>query len=140
MTPYSKLALSLVFAAFFSIAAVADVVDYDANFGVFSFEQGTSPAVPGRHSRISQSSLHYKLGSHSLEWRWNRQSSTIRIPGPIPYLPANPDPKETSVSTFVFWVYSKDPIDGELRFSFMKNGHECCFFNYKLGFKGWRGA
>lgn len=140
MTPYLKLALSLVFAAFFSIAAVADVVDYDANFGVLSFEQGTFPAVAGRHSSISQSSLHYKLGSHSLEWTWNRPGSTLNIPRPIPYLSSNPDPKETSVSTFVFWIYSKDAIDGELRFSFRKNGRECCFFYYKLGFKGWRGA
>ena len=58
----------------------------------------------------------------------------------IPYLPKNPDPKETSVSSFVFWIYSPEKLDGTLLFSFMKEGRECCHFTYSLGFKGWRGA
>ena len=58
----------------------------------------------------------------------------------IPYLPKNPDPKETSVSSFVFWIYSPEKLDGTLRFSFMKEGRECCHFTYSLGFEGWRGA
>ncbi len=140
MTSYSKSILSLLSAVLFSLTAIADAVDYDAGHGVLSFEQGTAPVIAGKHSCVSQSSLHYKLGSHSLEWTWDRPGAAIRIPGPIPYLSSNPDPKETSVSTFVFWVYAKDAIDGELRFSFRKKGRECCHFNYKLGFQGWRGA
>ena len=27
-----------------------------------------------------------------------------------------------------------------MRFSFRKNGKECCYFTYKLGFNGWRGS
>ncbi len=123
-----------------SSAAAADVVDYGPDRGVLSFEKDTSPVVPGRGSSVSLSTCHYKLGSHSLLWKWKREGAEISIPGPVPYLKKNPNPKETSVSTFVFWVYSAEPLEGSLHFSFRKGGRECCGFEYGLGFSGWRGA
>lgn len=137
---FAKTYIALAAAAFLSFGAAAQSVDYGIDNGVLSFENGTSPAVPGRHSSVSVSGLHYKLGTHSLEWSWKRAGARLSIPGQIPYMKDNPDPKETSVSTFVFWVYSDTPLDGSLRFSFRKGGRECCLFDYGLGFTGWRGA
>ena len=118
----------------------AQVADYGLLNGVMSFEDGTAPAVCSRSSRLSVSGEHSKLGTQSLRWDWKAKESYISIKGPIPYLPENPDPKETSVASFVFWMYSPEKIDGAMRFSFLKDGKECCHFTYGLGFQGWRGS
>ena len=108
--------------------------------GVFSFEETTDCISTSKHSYFEISDKHSKLGEHSLEWTWKKAGSSLMINSDVPYLPKNPDPKETSVSSFVFWIYSPEKLDGTLRFSFMKDGRECCHFTYTLGFEGWRGA
>ena len=118
----------------------AKVVDFDPGSGVLSFEESVAPAIPGQSSQLAVSGSHSKLGEHSLEWTWKKGGAELHIPGDIPYLPENPNPRETSVSTFVFWVYSPAAIDGHLRFSFYKGDTECCHFDYRLGFTGWRGS
>ena len=118
----------------------AKVVDFDPGSGILSFEDGVVPAIPGEASVLTVSDAHFKLGNKSLEWHWKRAGAEFHIPGNIPYLTENPNPKETSVSTFVFWVYSETPVDGKLKFSFMKGDSLCCQFSYGLDFKGWRGA
>ncbi len=140
MTRNRYIFILVIAALLFSAGASAQVVDYGPERGVLSFEESVSPALPGKGSSLSVSPLHYKLGTHSLLWKWKKRGSEISIPGPIPYMRENPDPKETSVSTFVFWVYAERPIDGKLTFSFRKGGRVCCSFEYGLGFKGWRGA
>ena len=122
------------------VSAGAKVVDFDPQTGVMSFEDGTSGITAGKSSIISVSSDHYKFGENSLKWQWKKKGAEIVIPGEIPYLPENPNPKETSVSTFVFWIYSPEAIDGNLTFTFHKGDKECCSFVYGLGFSGWRGA
>ena len=134
-----NLIISLAASVAFSLAAEAQVADYGIANGIYSFENSTTPAS-SKDGSLSISEDHAKLGVHSLKWEWKRRNASLSMPLDIPYLPKNPDPKETSVSTFVFWVYSSDVIDGELRFSFRKNGKECCHFTYGLGFQGWRGA
>ena len=128
----------LVASSLFSLEA--QVVDYGLDNGVYSFESGTEGFVPSKHSQLSICGNHSKLGSKSLFWEWNKAGSYIKLSKPITYLPENPNPKETSVSSFVFWIYSPDVLTGSLRFSFLKDGKECCHFDYQLGFKGWRGA
>lgn len=118
----------------------ADNVDFRDNRDVLSFEEGTSPVIAGRRSRVSVSDFHSMLGEKSLLWEWNGKGAGISIPGTVAYMKENPNPKETSVSSFVFWVYSPDWIEGKLRFAFLKDGRECCSFEYGLGFTGWRGA
>ena len=141
MTKGLKFILTLLAAsALLSWRAEAQVADYGEASGVLSFEESPAPATAGKGSAVSISDWHAKLGSHSLQWDWKRKGAFITIPGEIPYLPENPNPKETSVSSFVFWIYSPSAVKGELRFSFLKDGEECCHFTYKLGFKGWRGA
>ena len=121
-------------------SAEAQVADYGRANGIISFEENTDPVLPGKGSQLSVSKEHAKLGSQSLLWSWKRPGSHLSIPGEIPYLPENPNPKETSVSTFVFWVYSPEILEGHLRFAFLKDGKECCHFDYRLGFQGWRGS
>ena len=123
-------------------AAVAQqYTDFPDHPEILSFEQEeTAPVKALKKSSLSISSLHSKLGENSLMWKWRKGGAGIEIAGDIPYLPENPNPKETSVSTFVFWVYSETPLDGQLTFSFMKGDSLCCSFRYGLGFKGWRGA
>ena len=132
--------ICIISALAFFVSAGAKVVDFDPQTGVMSFEDGTSGITAGKSSILSVSSDHYKLGENSLKWEWKKKGAEIVIPGEIPYLPENPNPKETSVSTFVFWVYSPDAIDGNLTFTFHKGDKECCSFVYGLGFSGWRGA
>ena len=122
------------------ISAEAQVVDYGQANGIFSFEESVEGATGSKHSVLSISDEHAKLGRKSLEWKWKKGGSSLQINAPVPYLAINPNPKETSVSSFVFWIYSPKRLEGELRFSFMKDGMECCHFDYTLGFEGWRGA
>lgn len=124
----------------FTFGVEAQVVDYGKANGVFSFEEDLTELSCSKHSVLSISDSHSKLGSKSMEWSWKKRGSSFSINAPVPFLAQNPNPKETSVSSFVFWVYSPEVLDGELRFSFMKDGKECCHFVYTLGFKGWRGA
>lgn len=118
----------------------AQVVDYGLANGVLSFEDGTDPAQCSKGSALSVSQEHSKLGASSLKWGWRKKDQYISIKGEIPYLPENPDPKETSIASFVFWMYSPVSVDGTVRFSFLKDGRECCWFDYYLGFQGWRGS
>lgn len=137
---FRKSILSIMTCILFSFGAEAQVVDYGKANGILSFEDDIAELSCSKGSVLSVSDCHSKLGSKSLEWQWTKHGSYFIINTPIPYLARNPNPKETSVSSFVFWVYSPEALDGELRFSFMKDGKECCHFEYTLGFKGWRGA
>lgn len=140
----SRIILTSIFVCCLHIFNVgAQVVDYGQVNGVYSFEEDTEGWSGSKRSVLSISDRHSKLGNRSLEWNWKKGGSSISLKGHVPYLPENPNPKETSVSSFVFWIYSPesmDPVIGSLRFSFLKDGRECCHFDYHLGFKGWRGA
>lgn len=122
-------------------AASAKIVDFQTpGHEIMSFEDGTGTAVAGKASSISVSDEHSKLGEHSLRWEWKKRGAELSFPGAVPYLPENPNPAETSVSSFIFWVYSAEKLPGELKFTFYKGEKECCSFSYRLGFTGWRGA
>lgn len=130
----------IIFAASSLFNVEAQVIDYGIENGVFSFEENIAEMTTSKCSEARISDEHSKLGSRSLEWEWKKGGASLTINASVPYLSVNPNPKETSVSSFVFWIYSPEVIDGELRFSFLKEGKECCHFIYHLGFKGWRGA
>ena len=52
------------------------------------------------------------------------------------------DPTGTDLylSTFVSWVYNENPVEGTIRFEFLKDGKSCCSFPMNINFKGWRAA
>jgi Lyase, N terminal/Lyase, catalytic len=108
---------------------------------LFSFEESVSPLVPDKHSVLKITREHYKHGMHSVAWKWEKGNSQISVKQQIGYLNNNPDPKECSVSTFVFWIYSKKALSSQkLRFEFLKKGKVCSWFDYGMNFNGWRGA
>ena len=130
----------LAASALFILKAEAQVADYGKENGVLSFEEDLGSVTASRHSVLGVSADHNKLGERSLVWNWSRKGAYISFNETVPYLPENPDPKETSVSSFVFWVYAPKTMEGSLKFVFLKDGKECCHFTYGLGFQGWRGA
>lgn len=138
LKPILLILFLLVASSLYSVEA--QVVDYGQKNGVFSFENDTEGVTATKHSVLSISEEHSKLGRKSLRWEWNKRGASLVINAPVPYLSKNPNPKETSVSSFVFWIYSPAALDGTLRFGFMKDGKEYCHFDYTLGFEGWRGA
>lgn len=137
---HRKSIISLLACCLFAYGVEAQVVDYGQANGVFSFEKDVEGATASTRSSVSISDEHSKLGHKSLKWEWKKKGASMSINAPVPYLAKNPNPKETSVSSFVFWIYSPTELDGQLHFSFMKDGKECSWFDYNLGFTGWRGA
>ncbi len=107
---------------------------------LLSFEESAAPLSAGRGSKLSVSDLHFKHGTRSARWQWTEDGAQIVLHRPVGYLKENPDTKETSVSTFVFWVYAPQTVGGSLKFEFRKQGRTCSWFNYGLNFTGWRGA
>ena len=137
---YSVLSILLAASVLLSGRSEAQVVDYGLKNAVLSFEDSVDPAICSKGSELSISQEHNKLGMSSLKWEWTKNKSYISIKGDVPYLPENPNPKETSIASFVFWMYSPVALEGTVRFAFLKDGRECCSFDYNLGFEGWRGS
>ena len=108
---------------------------------ILSFENSTNPAIAGEGSKIALSNKHYKHLGNSLRWNWDKPNAPIYIKQPINYLSQNPNPKETSLSTFIFWIYNpKAILTGKLKFEFLKQGKVCSWFEYGINFSGWSGA
>jgi chondroitin-sulfate-ABC endolyase/exolyase len=108
---------------------------------LLSFEENAAPLQCDPSAVLKTTTEHYKHGAHSASWKWNKPSAQLTIPQPIGYLKNNPDPKDNSLSTFIFWVYGKKALEAKtLRFEFLKNNKVCCWFDYGLNFTGWRGA
>ena len=132
------------FISLFALCAVCSVQAQHtsdvADARILSFEEGTAPAVADRHCAIAVSDAHFKHFAHSLRWTWRKDGAQLTLPVAVDYLRENPDPTQTSISTFVFWVYAPQPLPGKLRFEFRKQGRTCCGFDYGLDFRGWHGA
>ena len=101
---FRNILLIFVLAASSLISVEAQVVDYGQANDVCSFESGTDGFKASKHSKLSICDTHSKLGSKSLHWKWCKDRAYIKLNEPVPYLPENPNPKETSVSSFVFWI------------------------------------
>lgn len=134
-----KWILALALAVLAGGAAAAQQTD-DFGGRLLSFEESASPLSAGKGSKLSTSGEHFKHGLRSVRWEWSREGAQIALRRSIDYLAKNPNPKETSVSTFVFWLYAPQPVEGSLRFEFRKQGRTCAWFDYGLGFTGWRGS
>ena len=50
--------------------------------------------------------------------------------------PRIPIRAKTSVSTFVFWVYAPEAVEGSLRFEFRKQGRTCAWVRLRTGIYG----
>ena len=85
--------------------ASAQPVQEVADDRILSFEESAAPMEASPGSTLSLSGDHYKHGSRSVRWQWSQPGAQVRIASPVEYLAENPNPRETSVSSFVFWVY-----------------------------------
>lgn len=132
--------LGIVISCFLSISIQSQPKQFNHPV-ILSFENGTLPALGDAHSRFVVSAEHFKHLTSSLNWKWNAPLTQWSIKQNIGYVPHNPKSKDNSVSTFVFWIYAKKPVnEGKLKIEFLKNGRVCSFFEYGLNFTGWRGA
>jgi len=135
---YSLLLFSFIFLLSGSVGAQEKEFTHPS---ILSFENGVSPAVVDGHSRLSVSKGHFKHQANSLNWKWNAPLAQWHISQPINYQVKKAGSKDASVSTFVFWIYSKNPIkDAKIKVEFLKAGRVCSFFEYGVDFTGWRGA
>ena len=135
-----KLILFFAAVSAWSPAVQAQPLREVADARILSFEESAAPFTASGNSELTVSGDHFKHGAHSVRWVWKTEGAQVRVKAPVGYLAKNPNPKETSVSTFVFWVYAPRALEGKLRFEFRKQGRTCTWFDYGLDFTGWRGA
>ena len=93
--------LFLAAVSVWSWAAPAQSVREVADARILSFEESAAPFTASEGSSLSVSGDHYKHGAHALRWQWSRAGARVRIESPVGYLSENPNPRETSVSSFV---------------------------------------
>ncbi len=135
---YYRLALSFIFLLFLHWISASQIHEF-THPDLLSFEDGVHPAKTKGESVLTISSHHYKHGKSSLHWQWTQMNSSWEINQPIPYTQQNPF-NDNSVSTFVFWVYAPQLLNGKLLFEFYKDDKLCSWFEYGLDFQGWSGA
>ncbi|HCU37188.1 MAG TPA: hypothetical protein DGT21_17650, partial [Armatimonadetes bacterium] len=104
----------------------------------------TSAGRPVQANAVGESSLNWserpgKGSPHALRWSWTgRGELDFEVPlGFVPWRGATGDNK---VATFSFWVYCQNAMNGQLRFSFGRGDSVDCWFDFRLGFTGWRTA
>src|SRR5690554_791006 len=89
---------------------------------ILSFEEKVGLKDNDSSSILIIDGDHFKHLNHSLKWSWESSNSFWSIEGPVNYIApkTESDPK---VSTFIFWIYSKEPInEGDLLVEFLKEG------------------
>ncbi|SDL80213.1 chondroitin-sulfate-ABC endolyase/exolyase [Tessaracoccus oleiagri] len=84
-----------------------------------------------------------KVGRHSLRWDY-KAAAELSIHADIAYnmkqyVPGLENPGQT-VGHFAFWVYNERPTDEPLRVEFHTSEGNQCWFDFHLGFTGWRTA
>lgn len=102
---------------------------------IYSFED---EQIPGNFTvqsgLLNVSDIKSKLGSKSLCWEWNR-NSTLKMNFPDGLT-------EASISTsggINLWIYNTTSIDKSLNFIFSNaSGLKKCSFSFNLNFQGWR--
>lgn len=101
---------------------------------LYSFEGAIPSEWSASSGAIASSSDKYKLGSHSLCWKWEA-SSTITVAK---------NEALTTASThnrggISCWIYNETPSDQPLVFRGYNNGkQEQCHISFGLNFRGWR--
>ncbi|NDV79909.1 chondroitinase family polysaccharide lyase [Dysgonomonas sp. 511] len=130
--------LYIIFLLCFSITGIrAQIIEHDR---LLSFEGAEVPAyISGEKSELSISGKHFKDGSKSLVWDFEA-NGIMTVKKDLKFETKDPTGADTYLSTFIVWVYNETPIDGYIRFEFLKDGQKCTSFPFKINFKGWRTA
>ncbi|QKW10446.1 hypothetical protein HUT18_32555 [Streptomyces sp. NA04227] len=103
----------------------------------FTASGGNRLSISGHTSVCGKNSLRWDHGPHSV----------ITVDGDLAWVP---DPYETkpladqawqgTVDTFSVWIHNEDAVDDVLRFEFGRGERTDCWFEFGLGFTGWRTA
>lgn len=97
---------------------------------------------PVQANAVGESSLGWSEGPgkgspHALRWNW-AGSGELDFKVPIGFVPWSGATEDNKIATFSFWVYCQNPMNGRLRFSFGRGEAVDCWFDFRLGFTGWR--
>ncbi|EJX10588.1 chondroitinase (chondroitin lyase) [gut metagenome] len=107
---------------------------------LFSFEQPDIPScITGVQSQLSISDVHYKDGTHSMEWVFE-PGGVLELKKDLKFEKKDPIGKDLYLSAFIVWVYNEEPQDAKIEFQFLKDGKKCTSFPFGINFKGWRAA
>ena len=107
---------------------------------LFSFEQPDIPScITGVQSQLSISDVHYKDGTHSMEWVFE-PGGVLELKKDLKFEKKDPTGKDLYLSAFIVWVYNEEPQDAKIEFQFLKDGKKCTSFLFGINFKGWRAA
>lgn len=119
-----------------------------AGGGVLSFEEARLPegvallAEDAERARATPERAKY--GRQSLRWDWRGgEALAFHRAGGLGFEPVAPEPADNKLSTFSVWVWNPEALPGgRLRFEFGRGGAEGferdCWFEFGLGFAGWR--
>lgn len=107
---------------------------------LLSFEEGAVPEyISCKQSSAAISDIHYKDGTHSLEWNY-KSGAVLSIKKDLKFEKKDASGKDLFLSAFVVWVYNEQAQDKTVTFEFLKDGKVCTSFPFNINFKGWRGA
>ena len=107
---------------------------------LFSFEQPDIPScITGVQSQLSISDVHYKDGTHSMEWVFE-PGGVLELKKDLKFEKKDPTGKDLYLSAFIVWVYNEEPQDAKIEFQFLKDRKKCTSFPFGINFKGWRAA
>ncbi|WP_327084942.1 chondroitinase family polysaccharide lyase [Nonomuraea sp. NBC_01738] len=109
---------------------------------VFLLESAVPPHFGGAGLAIGDQVA--VCGSRSLRWEHAaRGVITVRAPlrwAADPYRPGDDQAWQGLVDAFCVWVHNATPVDDVLRFEFGRGDRTDLWFEFRLGFSGWRTA
>ena len=105
---------------------------------VISFEENKVPDN-WEGAGLAINTAHYKDGKQSMQWTF-KPGETISLKKDVMFQKKDPTGKDLYLSTFTGWFYNTKAINDSIRVGFYKEGKECCHFNLRTAFTGWRAA
>ena len=105
---------------------------------VISFEENKVPDN-WKGAGLAINTAHYKDGKQSMQWTF-KPGETISLKKDVMFQKKDPTGKDLYLSTFTGWFYNTKAINDSIRVGFYKEGKECCHFNMRTAFTGWRAA
>lgn len=104
-----------------------------------NFESATLPSsITTQSGSISLSKEHFKDGTQSLKWEWNKPNSTLSFTDTAIKNSVGSFDKRGGVTC---WIYNETPQPTPLVFNFKDANNRICYtFNFNLKFTGWRAA
>lgn len=126
--------LSFVLSLMTCAAAFAESTFESFEKGLPVYAEASSPAGVGGSDK------HYKLGQKSLEWNFKRGDKITFKHGIGNIYRTGGYSGTYSKASFGVWIYCEKAQEGALRFKFQSKGKTSAYFDFPLGFTGWRRA